>query len=131
VPTTDTGVTLQTGQQHSVLVVEDEHDARTLMRELLEDAGYTVFTAANGRDAIAMARTMNPPPRLILLDLRMPIMDGWDFVAELRKHGQLAGIPIGVQSGEQDRTLPDGVSFVLSKPIDPDALLALVRHHCG
>lgn len=114
-----------------MLVVEDEHDARTLMRELLEGAGYAVFTAANGRDAISLARKMDPPPRLILLDLRMPIMDGWDFVAELRRHGPLARVPVGVQSGEEERTLPDGVSFVLRKPIDPEALLALVRHHCG
>lgn len=115
----------------SVLVVEDEHDARLLMRELLEGAGYTVVTATNGRDALELMRTMNPPPCLILLDLRMPIMDGWDFVAELHRHATLAQIPIGVQSAEEERTLPDGVSFVLKKPINPKALLALVRHHCG
>jgi two-component system response regulator CpxR len=115
----------------AVLVVEDEHDARTLMRELLEGAGYAVFTATNGRDAVELARNMSPKPKLILLDLRLPIMDGWEVMAALRQQAMLAQIPVGVQSGEEDRTLPDGISFVLRKPIDPDALLALVRHHCG
>jgi CheY-like chemotaxis protein len=115
----------------AVLVIEDEHDARTLMRELLEGAGYLVFTATNGRDGVELAHTMRPKPRLILLDLRMPIMDGWELMAELRQHATLADIPVGVQSGEEERTFPDGISFALRKPIDPAALLALVRHHCG
>lgn len=121
---------MKNGQQ-AVLVVEDEHDTRLLLRELLESAGYHVVSACNGRDAMAVARAMSPPPSLILLDLRMPIMDGWDFVSELRREPSLAKVPVGVQSGELERTLPEGVSFVLGKPINPEALLALVKHHCG
>jgi CheY-like chemotaxis protein len=117
--------------QRTVLVVEDEHDARVIIREALEHAGYEVHTATNGRDAIALAESLQPPPKLILLDLRMPVMDGWDFIARLRSKASLATIPVGVQTGEVDRTLPGGVQFVLGKPIDLEALLTLVRHHCG
>lgn len=114
-----------------MLVVEDDHDARVLIREALEDAGYEVHTATNGRDALAIAESLSPPPRLILVDLRMPVMDGWDLIARLKSTASLAAIPVGVQTAEVDRTLPGGVSFVLGKPIDIDALMTLVRHHCS
>ncbi len=55
---------------------------------------------------------------------------GWELMGYLRNHPELSRIPVGVQSGDKDTTLPDGVAFVLTKPVDIDALLALVRHHC-
>lgn len=114
-----------------LLVIDDDHDTRVLLRDLLERAGYVVHTAANGREALSMVRKLDPKPRLILLDLQMPVMDGWQFLGELRREAALAGIPVGVQSADHDRTLPEGVAFALGKPVDADALLALVRHHLG
>lgn len=58
-------------------------------------------------------------------------MDGWELVGYLQNDSELSTVPIGIQSGDRDTTLPDGVAFVLQKPIDVDALLAVVRHHCG
>ena len=117
--------------QPLVLVVEDDHDTRVLLRATLETAGFVVVTAANGRDAMARLAELPSPPRLVLLDLHMPVMDGWELLDSLRQQHRWAHIPIGVQSANLDVTLPDGVSFVLGKPVDVDALLALVRHHCG
>ena len=114
-----------------VLVVEDDHDTRVLLRATLETAGFTVVTAANGRDAILRLAELPSPPRLLLLDLQMPVMDGWELLVTLRRDSRWARIPVGVQSANVDVTLPDGVSFVLAKPVDVDALLAFVRHHCG
>lgn len=81
---------------------------------LLEDEGYVVHTAANGRDAVEMLTS-----------------DGWQLMAHVRRHPELSTIPIGIQTGDTESTLPDGVAFVLSKPVDVEALIAVVRHHCG
>ncbi|HEX4462142.1 MAG TPA: response regulator, partial [Polyangia bacterium] len=121
----------EASQPPLVLVVEDDHDTRVLLRATLETAGFVVVTAANGRDAMLRLAELPSPPRLMLLDLQMPVMDGWELLVSLRQHSRWARIPIGVQSANLEVTLPDGVSFVLGKPVDVDALLALVRHHCG
>jgi CheY-like chemotaxis protein len=114
-----------------VLVVEDDHDSRVMIRSLLEEEGYVVHTAANGRDAVELLSIRRVRPRLLIVDLNMPVMDGWELMSHLRQHPELSAIPVGIQSADEDATLPDGVSFVLSKPIDVAALLAVVRHHCG
>jgi CheY-like chemotaxis protein len=114
-----------------VLVVEDDHDSRVMIRSILEDEGYVVHSAANGRVAVEMLSSGQVRPALLIVDLNMPVMDGWQLMGFLRGHPELAAVPVGVQSGDRDSTLPDGVSFVLQKPINVDALLALVKHHCG
>lgn len=112
-----------------VLVIDDDDSIRELVQMALRDEGYDVLTAQHGGAALSLLGREDPG--LILLDMRMPVMDGWEFIALLRSRASLAGIPVGVQTAEVDRTLPGGVSFVLGKPIDLDALLTLVRHHCG
>jgi len=102
-----------------------------LLRNTLEDAGFAVHTAANGRDAVAQLQQLTAPPRLLLVDLYMPVMDGWDLIAYVKSRDDLARIPIGVQSANLEVTLPGGVAFVLPKPVDVEALIAMVRHHCG
>ena len=103
-----------------------------MLREILEAAGYTVESAANGRVAIELLDRLAPDaaPGLLILDLNMPVMDGWALLAHVRARPHLATIPIAVQSGDEDSTLPDGISFVLRKPVDVDALLAAVKHYC-
>ena len=118
-------------QPPAILVVEDDHDSRVMMRSLLEDEGYVVHTAANGRDAVEKLSLLHLRPQLVIVDLNMPVMDGWELMGYLRKHPELSMIPVGIQSGDVDTTLPDGVSFVINKPVDVEALLAVVRHHCG
>ncbi|MCU1282934.1 MAG: response regulator, partial [bacterium] len=63
-----------------ILIVEDEHDARVLLRAVLEDAGYVVHSAANGRDAVELLSSVDPKPRLMIVDLNMPVMDGWQLM---------------------------------------------------
>jgi CheY-like chemotaxis protein len=115
----------------AILVVEDDHDSRVMMRSLLEEEGYVVHTAANGRDAVEKLSSHRVRPQLLIVDLNMPVMDGWELMGYLRKHPELSMIPVGVQSADEDATLPDGVAFVINKPVDVEALLAVVRHHCG
>jgi CheY-like chemotaxis protein len=114
----------------SVLLVEDEHDVRVSVRSILEDEGYEVLSATNGKEAIALLQSVAVPPKLIILDLHMPVMDGWEFVALLRSTAALAGLPVVVQTAV-DRTPPDGISAYVRKPVDGDALVAMVRHYCG
>ena len=116
----------------SILVVEDDHDTRVLMRMTLEDAGFEVHTAANGHEALLLLRQMSATalPGLMLVDLRMPVMDGWELLAAVTSDAQLKRIRVGVQTASMETTLPEGVSFVLPKPVDVSALLAFARHHC-
>ncbi len=86
-----------TREQHPVLVVEDEPDIRDLMVAILESEGYTVRAAADGAEALAQLQLGNPPC-VILLDLMMPVMDGWTFCREKQKFPELAAIPVVVVS---------------------------------
>jgi CheY-like chemotaxis protein len=85
----------------TVLIVEDDVDARETFSEVLEEQGYTVVTAADGREAEAYLRS-NPPPAAVVLDLMMPRLDGW-AVAALMRQGQLPEVPIVVVTAATDR----------------------------
>ncbi len=112
----------------TVLVVEDDADARECLRKLLEESGFKAVTAENGQQALA--RLVRRRPRLILLDLNMPIMDGKQFRAELLKDERLARIPVVVLSAESELDIEAGklnVDAYLEKPIDLRRLFALVH----
>ena len=109
-----------------ILVVEDDDDARDAIRELLEDEGYRVASAGNGEEAEDHLRS-GARPDCILLDLSMPIMDGWTFVSRLQK---LGGRPIPVvvtTAAEPDWGYPTSVGQVMRKPLRGETLLALLR----
>ncbi len=115
-----------------VMVVEDDAATRGALDRLLAPNGYRVLCAANGREALDCLQSRELPelPAVILLDLNMPVMDGWEFRQHLRHQPNLAGICVAVLSGEWD--LPSvaaslGVSWFLAKPIDPPQLLTLLR----
>ena len=119
-----------------VLVVEDDPDIRDAMSMALENDGYPVITAANGREALDVLAREQVPPGLILLDLMMPIMDGWQFLEEIREQDALSTIPIVVVSAyrEKDKyvsaaALEKRVAFV-RKPVDLRLLLRLTEHYC-
>jgi CheY-like chemotaxis protein len=112
-----------------VLVVDDDPDARDGLRDLLVDAGFDVATASDGAAALAILRAAPALPRVILLDLEMPRMDGWAFCASRRQEPALAAIPVVLISGHAGPTRAApyaGVVAVLAKPVDPDTLLAVV-----
>jgi CheY-like chemotaxis protein len=110
----------------AVLVVDDDPDIRETLREVIEAEGYAVETAANGRAALE-ALIMGLNPSLIVLDLMMPSMSGWDVLGAIRGDRALADIPVAVVSASGSRTPPPGATHFLRKPIDLDALLDLVR----
>lgn len=117
-------------EQPLVLLVEDDVDVRESMAEALEDAHYSVLQATNGRAALDDLRVLSRLPSLIVLDLMMPVMDGWQFRAEQIQDPRLAGIPVIVVSATTrvDRPLV-GVSEILKKPISLDQLLQAVARY--
>ncbi len=119
-------------QQGRILVVDDDRDLRELMVTILEREGHIVAQAGNGRDALRYLRG-KALPHLIVLDLTMPVMDGWQLHRELQADPSLATIPVVVVSGWHDgeAAVPVPASRFLRKPFDPTDLLALVaRYGC-
>ena len=117
------------GSGHHILIIDDSPTVRGVLTALLKGAGYGVAVAANGREALAYLR-QSEPPLVILLDLLMPVMDGWQFRHEQQHDPALAGIPVLVLSGEDD--LPQvahslGVAGFFPKPVEFAHLLAALR----
>lgn len=103
--------------QRTVLVVDDDFDLRHTMREILQDEGFVVATAANGREALELLRRSNPP-RVMVLDLMMPEMDGWQLLDELKRDEALADIPVVVISASKKGLQGSDAHEFLSKPLD-------------
>ncbi len=110
-----------------ILVVDDDPTVREALRELLSGEGYAVVTADDGQDALDRLGAMEPPC-LILLDLRMPRVDGWEFLA--RRDGAGKKTPVVLLSGMAFIRDAPGVADFLAKPIRPDKLLDCVRRFC-
>ncbi|WP_437526214.1 response regulator [Sorangium sp. So ce726] len=115
----------------TVLIVDDDPGVVDALTLLLSDEGYRVVTASNGRAALSYL-AQHEAPGIILLDMMMPTMDGYAFRVEQRRHPALAAIPVvvmtaGAQSARVDEMCATGF---LSKPVDVDALLALLKEHC-
>jgi CheY-like chemotaxis protein len=114
----------------TILLVEDHPGLRADMAAFLEEEGYAVTPAANGVDALLILQHGSPPD-LILLDLMLPLMSGWDLSAELARDEKLARIPVVILSGVVDaqeaallRVDPENC---VRKPFRPHDLLATVR----
>ncbi len=110
-----------------VLVVDDDPAIRAALGEILVEEGYIVVTTADGREAIALARTRRP--QVILLDLMMPMMTGWELVEHLRRDPELRSIPVCILSAYADRA-PAGVAAVLRKPLELEWLLQVIAGLC-
>jgi CheY-like chemotaxis protein len=115
-----------------VLVVEDDDHIRDALCEVLADHGFSVQTAANGCEAIDVLRGASERPQLILLDLMMPVMDGWAFRTAQLADPTLAQIPVVILSAvhnlrRQGKALR--AADVLTKPIDVPRLLDAVERH--
>lgn len=109
----------------TLLYIEDNAANRLLVRRVLEAEGYTVLEAADGPSGLEMVH--NAPPDLILLDINLPEMDGYEFVSRLRKIPGLEETPVialtaNVMKGDRERTLAAGCDGYIQKPIDVDAL---------
>jgi two-component system chemotaxis response regulator CheY len=117
---------------HSVLVVDDDPGIRDLFAAVLADEGHAVNTAADGHRALELAERERPC--LIVLDLMMPVMDGWEVAERLHADRELSKIPVVVVSAFFPET-PDAAEFgavaCLPKPLEIDELLDVVEHHCS
>ena len=117
-----------TNMSHTVLIVEDEEDLREMMRDALELSGFTVVTAREGRDALEKISKIERLC-LVLLDLLMPGMNGWEFFEKLRERPELATVPVIVHTSTPNRA-PLGATRVLQKPVLFEQLISVVREYC-
>jgi CheY-like chemotaxis protein len=123
----------------TVLVIDDDDDVREGLQSFLEAEGHATEGASNGREALSLLRDQPKPPSLILLDLMMPVMSGWEVLVELDVDPRLREIPVAIMSAHPsargpatDRgTGPEQVGtmtrMLLPKPLDLSRLLAIAR----
>ncbi len=119
------------GRNHHVLVADDNEINQLVFRVALEEAGYTVKIVNNGRKAADTATLEKPP--IILMDINMPVLDGYDAMMEIRKFGHVAGyrpyiVAVTAQAMRADRQkcLNAGADAYMAKPISPEELVALL-----
>jgi CheY-like chemotaxis protein len=114
----------------TVLLVEDDESIRETMQVALEMRGYEVITAGNGKEGVD-ALTSRPRPCLVLLDLMMPVMDGWGFVAAVEHDPLLKRIPVVVVTAFADKAGEIHARSIIPKPIPLEVLYDTVRTYCG
>ena len=115
-----------------ILVVEDQEDNRQILRDLLGNAGCDLGEAADGEQALAAYARQRPD--LILMDIQLPVMDGYEATRRIRSNPELKSVPIiAVTSyalvGDEAKALAAGCSAYVTKPFSPRALLAKVQEH--
>ena len=115
-----------------VFVVEDDRDIRESVVEVLEDEGYVVSAASDGREGLLLLRRATPKPDLILLDLMMPIMNGFQFREEQRKDPELSAIPVVVITADVNARAKAeslGAAGFVQKPVKIQPLLDIIEQH--
>lgn len=116
-----------------VLIVEDDEDTAESLREALEVMGYEAQVAANGKVALEYLRTEPRSYCLVLLDLVMPIMNGWEFLNEHHQDSSISGIPViivtAIPSDKTKGAAKDAAAF-LPKPVNIARLTAALREYC-
>jgi CheY-like chemotaxis protein len=119
--------------QRRILLVEDSKDLRFLMKTELEWSGYTVDAAADAYEGLNLARTNRPD--LIISDIQMPGLDGFEFVRRIRQTPNLAGVPAialtGFDFSKDEKKPVGGFSAHVTKPVDTAELVALIRQLTG
>lgn len=117
---------------HRILVIEDQEDNRAILRDLLGAAGFVYLEATNGADGILAAERERPD--LILMDIQLPEVDGYEATRRIKAIPALAAIPIiavtsYALSGDEAKARAAGCDDYVTKPYSPRALLAKVRQH--
>jgi len=114
-----------------ILVVDDDPDIRDSLREVLEDEGYAVNCVSNGREALDYLKSKQPHPCVILLDLMMPVMDGWQFRREQKQDPAIADIPLVVITATGKRPVLIDAAELVMKPLDLKRLFEAIERYCG
>jgi len=117
-----------------ILVVEDNAKNMMLLRDVLRATGYRTLEASTAEQALLLATEHGPA--LVLMDIRLPDMDGVEALGRLRMDERTAAIPVlavtaQAMKGDRERSMEAGFDGYLSKPLDIDELLATVARHCG
>ena len=117
-----------------ILIVEDQEDLRAILRDLLSAHGYTVIEAVEGTESIAKAASERPD--LVLMDIQLPVLDGYDATRQIKALPGLAAIPvIAVSSfamkGDEEKARDSGCDDYVTKPYSPVDLLRLVKRYLG
>jgi CheY-like chemotaxis protein len=122
---------MMAARKQTIMLVEDDDEARGLFAEILETEGFNVIAFANGREALEHLRNAEAPC-LMILDLRMPVMDGAQLRSVMLQDRRLAKIPAIVVSAfaQAANTADLSLAKVLKKPVDVTALLSVVRRYC-
>ena len=115
-----------------ILVVEDQEDNRRILRDLLGNAGFELIEAESGEDALSAVRTRRPD--LILMDIQLPQMDGYEATRRIKSNPDMKTVPIiavtsYALSGDDAKALAAGCSAYVTKPFSPRALVAKVREY--
>jgi CheY-like chemotaxis protein len=113
-----------------VLVIDDNKTIRETLEEALDESGYQVVTAGNGKEGLSRLRGL-PRPCVVIIDLMMPVMNGWEFLRQARQEGALAGAKVIITSASDLKELPVGAAGWLRKPMDLDDLLNIVEKYSG
>jgi CheY-like chemotaxis protein len=124
---------MPSSEKRVVLVVEDDPDARDAITAILDDAGYDALGAANGLEALGQLGDHKGRCDLILLDLLMPVMNGWDFRRKQRETPAFAQIPVLLMSAGAHMATVSGelnAAGYVTKPVEMSDLLAVVQQHC-
>jgi len=120
--------------ERTVLIIEDEKLIIVSTQMVLEAAGFRVESATNGEEGIAKARSRAPD--LILLDIMMPGIDGWETLTRLKRDAATAGIPVVIFTAREharghQKSSEMGAADYFRKPFEPDELIELVEKHIG
>ncbi|MCL4766854.1 MAG: response regulator [Hyphomicrobiaceae bacterium] len=115
-----------------ILVVEDQEDNRAILRDLLTASGYELIEAQNGEAGVEAAERERPD--LILMDIQLPVLDGYDATSRIKSNPLLASIPViavtsYALSGDEAKARAAGCDDYIAKPFSPRQLLAKVRAH--
>lgn len=117
------------GNCKSILIIEDDEAIRETLRFAVAMEGFQVLTASNGREGLEIL-SRQKAPCLILLDLMMPVMNGWEFVLELQKDMRLSSHPIVVVTAFAEKMQGITAHDVIRKPVDLDELFAVIEKYC-
>ena len=117
-----------------ILIIEDQEDNRAILRDLLTAAGYDLIEAVNGAEGVMLAERERPD--LILMDIQMPVVDGYEATRRIRRIDALLATPIiavtsYALSGDDAKAIAAGCSAYVTKPFSPRRLLAKVREFLG
>jgi two-component system cell cycle response regulator DivK len=117
-----------------ILVVEDQEDLRTILRDFLTAIGYNVIEAVDGQEGVAKARSESPD--LVLMDIQLPILDGYDATRQIKALPGLGATPIIAVSsfamkGDEEKARASGCDGYVTKPYSPVQLLGLIRAYLG